>query len=59
MKQYCNHLVALLFVMLIPVNCPADSKIEAAGDVLYILMPITAYGSTWYLKDKEGAHTVL
>jgi membrane-associated phospholipid phosphatase len=54
MKQYRNHLVALLFVMLIPVNCPADSNIEAAGDVLYILMPVTAYGSTWYLKDKEG-----
>jgi membrane-associated phospholipid phosphatase len=40
--------------MLVPVNSPADSNIEAAGDVLYILMPVTAYGSTFYLKDKEG-----
>jgi membrane-associated phospholipid phosphatase len=54
MKQYRNHLVALLFVMLVPMNCLADSNIETAGDVLYILMPVTAYGSTWYLKDKEG-----
>jgi membrane-associated phospholipid phosphatase len=54
MKQYRNHLVALLFVMLIPLNCLADSNIEAVGEILYILMPVTAYGSTWYLKDKEG-----
>jgi len=53
-KRLRNHLVAILFVMLAPVNCLADDGIETAGDVLYILMPVTAYGSTWYLKDKEG-----
>ena len=54
MKRYRNHLVALLFVMFVPVNGFADDGIETAGDVLYILMPVTAYGSTFYLKDKKG-----
>jgi len=54
MKRYRNYLVAMLIVMLFPVNCFADSDIETAGDILYILMPVTAYGSTFYLKDKEG-----
>jgi membrane-associated phospholipid phosphatase len=54
MKRYRNHFVALLIVIFVPVNCFADSNIEVAGDVLYILMPVTAYGSTFYLKDKEG-----
>ena len=53
-KRYYNHLVVILFVMLVPVNCFADSNIEAAGDVLFVFMPVTAYGSTFYAKDKEG-----
>lgn len=54
MKRFCNHFIALLIVMLLPANSLAGSSIEDAGDVLYILLPVTAYGSTFYVKDKEG-----
>lgn len=31
-----------------------ESNAEKAGDILQILIPATAYGATFYLKDKKG-----
>lgn len=54
MERYRRHLLAIMLFIIFPGCCLADSTIETAGDFLYILMPVTAYGSTFYCKDKEG-----
>jgi membrane-associated phospholipid phosphatase len=54
MGRYRKHLYVIMILVFFPGSCRADSTIEAAGDVLYILMPVSTYGSTFYCKDKEG-----
>jgi membrane-associated phospholipid phosphatase len=48
-------LASLLFsVMLLPQQSQAASDIEVTGDILQILIPSIAYGTTLYLDDDEG-----
>lgn len=35
-------------------NVSASDNAEKLGDILYVLLPTTAYGSTFYHHDKEG-----
>ncbi len=47
----------LLFItccLILPQNGQAAGDIERTGDILQILIPSTAYGTTLYLGDKEG-----
>ncbi len=37
-----------------PQSGKAAGDIEVAGDILQVLIPATAYGTTLYLSDKEG-----
>ena len=32
----------------------ADSNTETAGDVLRVILPLTAYGATFYMDDNKG-----
>jgi len=47
-----------LLLFLVVSTCPrfvmASSQAETAGDVLAVLIPSVAYGTTFYLHDKEG-----
>jgi len=45
---------ALLSLLCLPQQVKAASDIEVAGDVLQILIPSIAYGTTLYLDDNEG-----
>jgi len=45
---------ALLSLLCLPQQVKAASDIEVAGDVLQILIPSIAYGTTLYLNDNEG-----
>jgi membrane-associated phospholipid phosphatase len=40
--------------MLLSSNAKAASDIEVAGDILQILIPSVAYGTTLYLDDNQG-----
>jgi len=47
--------IVLIAIFLLPINrVIAADDIEKAGDVLQILIPSIAYGSTFYLDDSEG-----
>jgi hypothetical protein len=37
----------------------SKSNIEKAGDIVQILIPTTAYATTFYLEDKGGGRRVL
>ena len=46
----------LLLVWLALVQCPlvAADSVESSGNIIRTLIPAVAYGSTFYLHDKEG-----
>lgn len=51
MKRRINFLAMLLVLF----YCPAHAgSVETNGDILVVLIPGTAYASTFYKKDKEG-----
>ena len=45
---------SLFFLLTLAPQAKAASDIEVAGDVLQILIPSIAYGTTLYLNDDEG-----
>jgi membrane-associated phospholipid phosphatase len=51
-----NNLLKIIVIVLLgfPTTLSADSNTESAGDVLRIILPLTAYGTTFYLNDKDG-----
>lgn len=53
MKKYILLLLLLNFITL-PQVSSAAGDIEVAGDVLQILIPSFAYGTTLYLDDTDG-----
>jgi len=53
MKLQCLFF-AVLFVLGTSSAHATDDNTETAGDVLRIVIPAIAYGSTWYMDDKEG-----
>ena len=50
MKQVLLYIILLLFTS----TLYAKSVTETLGDVLSIAIPLSAYGTTLYLDDKEG-----
>ncbi|HGX93690.1 MAG TPA: phosphatase PAP2 family protein [Candidatus Tenderia sp.] len=54
--KFKRGLAALLtaFYLLSPASASADDS-ETIGDVLQIMVPLSAYGMTWWNEDKEGA----
>ena len=55
LKHIRSFTVVLIAIFLFPFNnVIASDKIEKAGDLLQILLPGIAYGSTFYLDDSEG-----
>lgn len=53
-----NWLSVLLFVLLLVVSFPppaiASDNLETSGDVIQVLIPAIAYGTTFCLDDSEG-----
>lgn len=47
-------LAACCFALCFPQQSKAASDIEVAGDILQIVIPSLAYGTTLYLNDVEG-----
>ena len=46
--------ISFIFASCLSLQARAASDIEVAGDVLQILIPSIAYGTTLYLDDSEG-----
>jgi len=45
----------VLFLFLIATTLNArDKNIETSGDIIQILIPLSAYGTTYYLDDQDG-----
>ena len=53
-KQRVNRVFLPLVTLLFTVNLSAKSKTETIGDIMLGLIPLTTYGTTLYLEDKEG-----
>ncbi len=51
-----QHKIIYLFLVSLLFSTPASArdKIEETGDILQILIPTIAYGTTFYIDDKEG-----
>lgn len=49
-----NKLVGLGFVAGMAFSPMATADVQRTGDILQILIPAIAYGTTFYLDDKEG-----
>lgn len=48
-------LVVMLFVFIdIQADSSVNKNIEYSGDIIQVLLPITAYATTFYLDDEEG-----
>ena len=52
--QTFSWALAFISIFTISVSAKAASDIEVTGDVLQILIPSIAYGTTLYLNDDEG-----
>ncbi len=53
--QWKSFTYLLLFCALSPIkNAAAADTIEKSGDILQFVIPSVAYGTTFYLNDKEG-----
>ena len=49
--------LSLYFMMMLGlVQSALADKTESLGDVLQVMIPSIAYGSTFYMDDKEGEH---
>jgi len=46
--------LTLLGILLVPLLLNAKSNTQTIGDALLLAIPLTAYGTTLYLDDKEG-----
>lgn len=55
MKNICLVLLAALYLSHASNSYAGDEDITEAGDVLTILLPLSAYAGTAIAKDKEGA----
>jgi len=54
-KQWIFIKLLVTYLILVPTkSVVASDNIEKVGDILQIIIPATAYGTTLYLKDKEG-----
>jgi len=56
-SKICLQSILIILIcigFLIPNLVIAYDKIEKAGDILQVLIPATAYGTTFYLDDQEG-----
>jgi len=46
--------VLICLLLLIPGTASASDAIEKSGDILRTLIPVAAYGATFYMHDSEG-----
>ncbi len=54
--KHCNLiLMTAIFIVAGNVNA-AKSAEEKQGDILQVLIPLTAYGATFYMNDEEGRY---
>ena len=53
-KNIAGKFLATLMCVAIPVCGYAKDSTETAGDILVVALPATAYGTTFYLDDREG-----
>lgn len=51
-----KKLFTATLVILLSTSLYSKSKTEQIGDILQIVIPITAYGTTLYLDDKKGTN---
>lgn len=52
MRIYLYYIAILLFCF--SSSAGAETNTEKAGDLLRALIPLSAYGATFYMDDKEG-----
>lgn len=55
MKTQTRLLLVVLVALLLPRPAHAASTTEKAGDLLAVLLPAAAYGTTYYKGDKTGS----
>jgi len=53
-KQFVCAMILVGFVALGQQSGYAKGNVETSGDVLAVLLPTIAYGSTFYMDDEEG-----
>ena len=55
MKSYCTgFIISAILLTTSTVAQAGKSKYEKEGDVLQVLIPLTAYGATFYMQDIDG-----
>lgn len=54
--KHCN-LILMMAISIVAGNAnAAKSTMEKHGDILQVLIPLTAYGATFYMNDEEGRY---
>ncbi|VAX12687.1 Membrane-associated phospholipid phosphatase [hydrothermal vent metagenome] len=57
MKSYRTHfVVSAILLALSTVADASKSQVEKAGDILQVLIPLSAYGTTFYMHDTQGTN---
>ncbi len=57
MKLHGMRFIVLTLLLAISTAGQAEkSRVEKEGDILQILIPLTAYGSTFYMHDTQGTN---
>ncbi len=51
-----RFIVSAILLATSTVGYTGKSRVEKEGDVLQILLPLTAYGSTFYMHDTQGTN---
>ncbi len=55
MKSYCTgFIVSIMLLTTSTVVQAGKSKSEKEGDIVQLLIPLTAYGATFYMQDPDG-----
>lgn len=49
-----SRLYLLIFILFSPPMTANDNTIEYVGDALAVIIPATAYGTTFYMDDQDG-----
>ncbi len=52
----CNLILTIIMLVVASNTNAGKSTMEKQGDILQILIPLTAYSSTFYMDDKEGRY---